>query len=176
MPLQGTLSTMSVPELLMWISQYQKTGTLEITTRTTVVKMAFENGHLIFSSSSNPKATLGRLLMDNGVVSEEAHQQARHLRKTKSIAVAKAFLDMHVLTEEELVRYLRKKAEKELFDIAEVVEGEFAFRERDLPALDLLPMRVDVSRMLLRVTQDRDEKGEYDFDATGIRLEIPRDI
>jgi len=34
----------------------------------------------------------------------------------------------------------------------------------------LLPLRVDVAKMLLRVTQDKDEKGEYDFDATGIRL------
>ena len=37
-------------------------------------------------------------------------------------------------------------------------------------------MRVDVSRMLLRVTQDKDEKGEYDFDSTGVRLDIPSDI
>jgi len=35
---------------------------------------------------------------------------------------------------------------------------------------------VDVSRMLLTVTQHRDEKGEYDFDATGIHLEIPAEI
>jgi hypothetical protein len=32
MPIQGSLSTMPVPELLMWISQCQKTGTLEIRT------------------------------------------------------------------------------------------------------------------------------------------------
>jgi hypothetical protein len=30
--------------------------------------------------------------------------------------------------------------------------------------------------MLLRVTQHKDEKGEYDFDSTGIHLEIPTDI
>ena len=176
MPLQGSLSTMSVPELLMWISQYQKTGTLEIRTGGTVETMAFDNGALIFSSSSNPDATLGRLLMDNGLVTEEMHSRARHLRKTKSVAVAKAFLDLQILSEEELLRYLRKKAEKELFDICESAEGEFTFTERTLPQLDLLPLRVDVSRMLLRVTQDRDEKGEYDFDSTGIRLHIPRDV
>ena len=176
MPMQGTLSTMSVPELLMWISQYQKTGTLEIMTKLGVETMAFENGVLIFSSSTNPSATLGRLLVDIGVVTEEMHSRAGDMRKAKSIAVAKAFVEMKILTEEELVRYLRKKAEKQLFDLCESSDGEFVFRERDLPKLDLLPMRVDVSRMLLRVTQDRDEKGEYDFDASGIRLDIPRDI
>ncbi|HUP47987.1 MAG TPA: DUF4388 domain-containing protein [Thermoanaerobaculia bacterium] len=176
MPIEGSLATMSVPELLMWISQYQKTGTLEIRSSGSVETMAFEDGALIFSSSSNPNATLGRMLMDNGVVTEEMHSRARQLRNSRSIAVAKAFLDLQMLTEEELLRYLRKKAEKELFDLCDSVEGEFTFTNRDLPKLELLPLRVDVSKMLLRVTQDRDEKGEYDFDASGIRLDVPRDV
>jgi hypothetical protein len=167
---------MPLPELLMWISQFQKTGTLQIRTAEATETMAFENGALIFSSSSNPEATLGRLLINNGIVTEEMHKQARAMRKTKSVAVAKALVELHILTEEQLLRFLRKKAEKEVFDLFDSDDGEFVFTERDLPALDLLPLRVDVSKMLLRVTQDRDEKGAYDFDATGIRFDIPTDI
>ena len=176
MPIHGDLNTMPVPELLMWIGQSQKTGTLEIRTVRVHVKMAFEKGDLIFSSSNDPKTTLGRLLMDSGVVTEEMHKAARQLRKTKSIAVAKALLELQMLTEEQLTRFLRKKAEKELYELCESVEGDFTFTERDLPALEMLPLRVDVSRMLLRVTQDKDEKGEYDMDATGIRMKIPTGI
>jgi len=176
MPIQGTLKAMSVPELLMWISQYSKTGTLEIRSAGMTETMAFENGALIFSSSSNPAATLGRILITNGVVTEEMHTEARELRKTKSIAVAKALVELRHLTEEQLVRYLRKKAEKEIFDLFGSQDGDFVFTEVTLPNLELLPLRVDVSRMLLRVTQDIDEKGAYDFDATGIHLDIPTDI
>jgi hypothetical protein len=92
------------------------------------------------------------------------------------VAIAKALLDLNAISEEELLRFLRKKAESELFHLCDSTEGEFSFTERNLPNLELLPLRVDVSRMLLRVTQDRDEKGEYDFDATGVHLDIPRDI
>jgi len=176
MALHGDLGTMPVPELMMWIGQSQKTGTLEIRTDKVVVKMAFEKGDLIFSSSNDPKTTLGRILIQSGVVTEDMHKQARQLRKTKSIAVAKALLELRILTEDQLVRFLGKKAEKELFDLCEQIEGDFTFTERELPELDLLPLRVDVSRMLLRVTQDKDEKGEYDFDATGIRFKINGDI
>ena len=175
MPLQGNLKTMPVPELLMWISQFQKTGTLQIHTGHATETMAFESGSLVFSSSSNPDRTLGKLLLKHGVVTEEMHKAARQLRKTKSIAVAKALLELNMLTEDQLVRFLRKKAENEVFDLFENVDGEFTFTEREMPELDLLPLRVDVSKMLLRVSQDRDEKGEYDFDATGIRLDIPTD-
>jgi len=176
MPIQGDLRAMPVPELMMWISQFQKTGTLEICTPEWTETMAFESGSLVFSSSSNPERTLGRMLMKYGVVSEENHKRARELRKTKSVAVAKALLDLDIVTEQQLVRFLRKKAEKELFDLFDIVEGEFKFTEAEMPPLDLLPLRVDVAKMLLRVAQDKDEKGEYDFDATGIRLEIPSDI
>jgi hypothetical protein len=176
MPLRGTLSTMSVPELLMWISQHQKTGTLEIRTGELTQKLAFENGILTFSSSSNRSHTLGRILIERGVVTEAMHKQARDLRKRNSIAVAKALCELQVLTEEDVIRFLRKKAEKELFDLFNCHDGEFSFDEREMPDLDLLPLRVDVSKMLLRITQQMDEKGQYDFDATGIRLEIPTDI
>ncbi len=176
MPVQGNLAAMPIPEVLMWISQFQKTGTLEVRTKQGVETMAFECGFLIFSSSSNPEGTLGRLLLKYGVVNEDMHKKARELRKTKAIAVAKALLELEMLTEEQLLRFLRKKAEKELFDLFELSDGDFTFNESLLPALDLLPLRVDVSKMLLRVTQDRDEKGEYDFDSTGIRLDIPKDL
>ena len=176
MPLQGSLSAMPIPEILMWISQCQKTGTLEIRTSRSTEKMAFDQGALIFSSSSNPEATLGRILMRSGIVTEEGHKRARQLRKTKSIAVAKALLELEIVTEPQLLRFMRKKAEKEIFDLFDSPEGEFTFTEHSLPELDLLPLRVDVSKMLLRVTQDKDEKGEYDFDSTGIRLDIPHDV
>ncbi|MGZ4777860.1 MAG: DUF4388 domain-containing protein [Thermoanaerobaculia bacterium] len=176
MPIRGNLKAMPVPEILMWISQFQKTGTLEIRSKLGTETMAFEGGALIYSSSSNPEATLGRILIANGIVTEEMHKQARALRKTKSIAVAKALVELRMLTEEQLVRFLRKKAEKEIFDLFDSEDGEFVFTESELPLLELLPMRVDVSGMLLRVTQNLDEKEEYDFDSTGIRLDIPRDI
>jgi len=176
MPIQGDLKAMPVVELLMWISQFQKTGTLEIRTPSSIETMAFDNGALVFSSSSNPERTLGKLLIKYGVVTEENHKRARELRKTKSIAVAKALLELDIVTEAQLVRFMRKKAERELYDLFDLQEGAFTFTERDLPSLDLLPLRVDVSKMLLRVTQDKDEKGEYDFDSTGVRLEIPTDI
>ena len=176
MPMQGDLKTMPVVELLMWISQFQKTGMLEIRTGKSTETMAFDHGALVFSSSSNPERTLGRLLIKYGIVSEENHKRARELRKTKSVAVAKALLELDIVTEAQLVRFMRKKAERELYDIFDLQEGDFAFTEADMPALDLLPIRVDVSKMLLRVTQDKDEKGEYDFDSSGVRLQIPSDI
>jgi uncharacterized protein DUF4388 len=176
MPMQGDLKTMPVAEILMWISQFQKTGTLEIRTSQSTETMAFESGALVFSSSSNPERTLGKLLIKYGIVTEENHKRARELRKTKSVAVAKALLELDIVTESQLLRFMRKKAERELYDLFDLHEGDFTFIEAHMPSLDMLPLRVDVGKMLLRVSQDKDEKGSYDFDSSGVRLDIPTDI
>src|SRR5688572_18186966 len=176
MAIHGSLKTMTVPELLMWISQGRKTGMLQIRTPQVTEKLGFEDGALTFSSSSNQKNTLGRILIEQGVVTEAAHKQARDLRKHKSVAVAKALRDLNVVPEEQMIRFLRKKAERELFHLFACEDGEFHFDETWTADLDLLPLNLDVSKLLLRITQQMDEKGEFDFDATGIRFEIPSDI
>jgi len=72
--------------------------------------------------------------------------------------------ELEMLSEEDILRFLRKKAERELFDLFECIDGEFRFDEREMPQMQLLPLRVDVSGLLLRLTQRMDEKGSYDFD------------
>ena len=161
--MQGNLRTMPVPELLMWISQYRKTGTLEVRTALSVEQLAFEDGTLTYSSSSDQKKTLGRLLIEKGVLTEEMHEKARGLR-SKNMAVAKALIELEMLSEKDILRFLRKKAERELFDLFECIDGQFQFDELEMPKLQLLPLRVDISGLLLRLTQRMDEKGTYDFD------------
>jgi len=162
---------MPVPELLMWISQYRKSGTLEIHTGGWIEKLAFDEGVLTYSSSSNRSRTLGRLLIGRGVLTEAMHKKARRLRE-KNVGVAKALADLDILSEQDVVRFLRKKVESELFDLFDRTDGEFMFDEDEMPSLDLLPLRVDVSNLLLRLTQRLDEKGAYDFDeASGLHWE-----
>src|SRR5712692_2418887 len=146
MPIQGSLRTMPVPERMMWVSQHRKTGTLEIRAGGATERLAFEDGTLIYSSSSDQTKTLGRLLIEQGVVTEEMHERARGLRG-KNVAVAKALLELEMLSEEDILRFLRKKAESELFDLFECADGEFHFDDRQLPQMQLLPMRVDVTNL-----------------------------
>src|SRR5260370_29279320 len=152
-------------------AQYRKTGMLEVRTALSTERLAFEEGTLTYSSSSDQKKTLGRLLIEKGMLTEEMHETARGLR-SKNIAVAKALIELEMLSEEDILRFLRKKAERELFDLFESIDGEFRFDEREMPQMQLLPLRCDVSGLLLRLTQRMDEKGSYDFyDVSGLHWE-----
>lgn len=173
MSIQGSLKTMPVPELLMWISSCQKTGTLEVASGDHTEQIAFDGGFLIYSASTDLEKTFGHILIARGMLSEAQHTQARQIREDQQIALAKVLKDLHILPEDEIVRMLRKKAEAEIFTLFKSVKGEFRFLDDELPDIDLLPMRVDVARALLRITQQMDESGDYDYDQSGIRLDMP---
>jgi hypothetical protein len=174
MSIQGSLKTMPVPELLMWISQYQKAGTLEVATGDHIEKLAFDGGFLIYSASTDLAKTFGHILISRGMLSEAQHTQARRIREDQRIALAKVLKDLQILPEDEIVRMLRKKAESEIFALFKSVKGEFRFLDDEMPELDLLPLRVDVAKALLRITQQMDETGDYDYDQSGIHLDIPQ--
>ena len=71
MPLLGTFETMPIAELLQWIGIGRKTGTLQITTDNGTAILAFDEGELIFSASSDHGPTLSELLMASGQLSDE---------------------------------------------------------------------------------------------------------
>ena len=162
MPLIGTFETMPIPELLQWIGIGRKTGTLQITTDKGLAVLAFQEGELTFSASSDRGQTLSKLLVESGFLTDEMHAQARAVCKETGIGLGKALKDLNVLREDELLSLMRRKVENELLALLQTEEGRFQFMDGDLPDIDLLPMRVDVTRALLRVTQRMDEGAEFD--------------
>lgn len=174
MPLHGDLRTMPLPELLMWISQFRKTGTVRVVENDDDTHiLAFLEGALVYSSSPDPEKRLGALLVSRGVVTREMYERARKLRDEEGVGIAKALSKLKLVAPDDMTRFLRKKAEREVFGLFDVRDAEFSFNDREMPTLELLPLRVDLSAMLLRITQNMDENGEYDFDASGINLDLP---
>ena len=124
--------------------------------------LAFEEGELIFSASSDQGQTLSKLLMEAGVLTDEVHQQARAVCRKTGIGLGKVLTDLNVLRESELLNLMRRKVENELLGLLQTEEGRFQFIDDELPDLELLPMRVDVTKTLLRVTQRMDEGEGFD--------------
>ncbi|MBW3671803.1 MAG: DUF4388 domain-containing protein [Acidobacteria bacterium] len=160
---------MPVLELLMWITQFRKSGTLRVKTGETTRELDFDKGALTFSASSDQKGTLGRILIERGVITEEMHNRALELRAERSIGVAKALSVLGLVPEKEILRYLRRKGELELSELFRMTEGEFSFDTGERPELDLIPLEIDLSSL----TQQMYQRGWYKFEASGIRVQIP---
>jgi len=152
----GYLRTMPVPELLQWIGHCRKTGSLRVSTEDGTESLAFRDGELMYSASTDPGATLGRTLIDAGLLTEDLHAMAWGLRERFEIGVGKALLDLNLVRRDDLLESLQRKAERQLQRLFLAPDGFFRF-DGSLPCLDLLPIGEDVTRTVLRVTQGIDE-------------------
>jgi hypothetical protein len=117
MGIVGNLRTMQLEELLQWLSQSKKDGTLEIVSGKVEKKIFFKDGRILSSASNKPEEHLGHFLVSHGLISEEALNSAVQLQQTTRTLLGKILVTQGAIAEADLTRMLRLKAEESIYDI-----------------------------------------------------------
>jgi uncharacterized protein DUF4388 len=81
MALQGSLSTMSVSDLLQFLAVSRKTGLLKFSQQKVRKGIYFENGIIVGSSTNDPREYLGQVLMHYGKIDEAQLQAAMEVQR-----------------------------------------------------------------------------------------------
>jgi hypothetical protein len=157
MSVSGNLKTMLPGDLLQWLSLGQKTGTLCVTNKGVQKKIFFRNGRVISSASNDPREYLGQFLMSHGYITEEELMKAMEVQQQSGILLGKILVMIDVINEEDLQRLMRLKAEEEIYDIFLWNEGDFQFLDDELPTMEMIPLRVDVTGLIMEGTRRVDE-------------------
>ena len=76
MAIQGTLTTMSVPDLFQFLATGRKSGSLKFDRAKISKQIYFEEGLIVGSFSNDPKEYLGQLLIHYGKIDEVRLQLA----------------------------------------------------------------------------------------------------
>ena len=156
MPLTGKL-TMNAADLFQWVSLSQKSGTLVVSNSQVEKKIFFRNGRVISSASNDPREYLGQFLMSHGYLSEPELKKAMEVQLQSGILLGKILVMIDVISEEDLQRLMRRKAEEEIYDVFLWREGEFHFIEDELPKSEMIPLQVDVTGIIMEGTRRLDE-------------------
>jgi hypothetical protein len=157
MGIVGNLRTMQLEELLQWLSQSKKTGTLQFNNGKTEKKVFFKDGRIISSASNNPEEYLGHFLVSHGLINELDLTKAIQLQEQSGMLLGKILVTTGAIQERELHRLLRLKAEESIYDIFSWAEGEFRFLDDTLPEHTMVPMNLDVTALVLEGVQRVDE-------------------
>jgi hypothetical protein len=157
MSVSGNLKTMLPGDLLQWLSLGQKTGTLCVRNKGTEKKIFFRNGRVISSASNDPREYLGQFLMSHGYITEPELMKAMEVQAQSRILLGKILVMIDVITEEDLQRLMRLKAEEEIYDIFLWNEGDFQFVDDELPQMEMIPLQVDVTGLIMEGTRRVDE-------------------
>lgn len=169
MGVSGNLKTMLPGDLLQWLSLGQKTGTLVLSNKAVEKKIFFKQGRVISSASNDPRDYLGQFLISHGFISEQELMKAMEVQQQSGILLGKILVMIDVIGEPDLLRLMRLKAEEEIYDIFLWPEGEFHFIDDELPTMEMIPLQVDVTGIIMEGSRRVDEWSR-------IRELIPHDV
>lgn len=157
MGVSGNLETMLPGDLLQWLSLGQKSGTLVVANGDVEKKIFFKGGRVISSASNDPREYLGQFLMSHGYLSEEELRKAMEVQLQSGILLGKILTMIGLISEDDLMRLMRLKAEEEIYDVFLWHEGEFHFIDDELPQMEMIPLKVDVTGIIMEGTRRVDE-------------------
>ncbi len=183
MSIAGNLKTMEFAELLQFLARNRKTGTLVIDDGRVEKRIFFEKGKIISTASSDPKEYLGHFLVAHGYISEDELAQVMELQRKKKTLLGKILVTIGVVQEADLEHMLVFKAEESVYDVFSWAEGEFHFVDDELPDMPMVPMELEVTRLVLHGVQRQDEwarirkliPSAQAVPVTVAKLEIPED-
>ena len=159
---------MQLSELLQWLSLGQKTGTLLINGHGVEKRIYFQGGRIYSSSSSDRREYLGQFLVSHGYITEEELKMAMQVQEESNILLGKILVMINAISETDLLRLMRKKAEESIYDLFLWQEGSFEFVEGALPELKMVPLSLDVTGIVMEGMRRFDEWQR-------IRLRVPDD-
>ena len=157
MTISGNLRTMPFADLLQWVSQSRKTGTLAIEGDPYNKKIYFRNGLVVAASSENPKEFLGYYLVGWGHVSDDELQELLDMQERYNTLLGELLVIIGRLGREDLLHILQVKTEEAIYDLFMWDEGDFRFLENILPAKKFQPLNLPVDMIILEGVRRRDE-------------------
>lgn len=134
MSFAGDLHTFDLFDLLGWLMSRKKAGVLQMTRRSTKKRLAFRDGAVQWTSSNDPRETIGQALVRDGLITEEALFRALLKQETDKRRLGELLISDGHLSEPQLMKTLRTNAEAHLHDLFLWGDGRFEFDDERKPA------------------------------------------
>jgi hypothetical protein len=148
---------MELAELLQWLSGAMKTGTLVVENGKVTKQIFFREGLIVSSASTDPKEHLGAFLVSHGFITDAELDQAIRMQKSNKMLLGKILSTIGAISDQDLNRMLRFKAEESIYDVFSWPEGDFRFLDQQLPSDSMVPISIDVTGLVLEGMQRMDE-------------------
>jgi hypothetical protein len=132
MGIHGTLTTMSVPDLLQFLATGRKTGTLKFARGKVIKQIYFDNGIIVGSQSNDPKEYLGQVLIHYGKLDEAQLQVAMEVQRQSGSKLGEILVAKGMLSEADLLEILRTRTLEIMYDLFLWEEAQFEFFDNEV--------------------------------------------
>ena len=157
MAIGGNLRTMPFADLLQWVSQSRKTGTLVIDGERVTKKIYFREGLVVAVASDNPKEFLSYYLVGWGIIEETELEQLLDMQNKHGVLLGEMLTIVGRLSEDELNHILLVKTQEAILELFLWEAGEFRFLDNILPTKQFVPLNLPVDMLVMEGVRRKDE-------------------
>jgi hypothetical protein len=150
MGLSGDTATMSLPELLGWVSSSRKSGTLEVEHDKIIKRVMFRTGRVIGCSSNEPATLMGQFLLSRGRITHQQLGEAMRRQKEGEGNLGKVLIEMGAISPIDEDEFVTNKIEETIGGLFDWNEAVFHFHTDELPDPNILHVDLEVRQILER--------------------------
>jgi hypothetical protein len=148
MSFAGDLHTFDLFDLLGWLMGRKRAGVLQLTRRSTQKRLAFRDGAVQWTSSNDPRETIGQALVRDGLITEEVLFRALLKQETDKRRLGELLIAGGHLSEAQLMKTLRANAEAHMLDLFLWGDGRFEFDDEHPPAPGPSDLKIEMKPIL----------------------------
>jgi len=144
----------------------KRSGLLIFVSGTRQKSIHLEEGRIASCASSDPGESMGEQLVRRGAISEAQRAKAVEMADRTNVALGRAVVILGAMREEDVVRALHEKIDRELVELQSWTDGRWTFVNRQ-------PPRVKPVRVALDVTELRQfARAEFTASRNGTRYHV----
>ncbi len=184
MAIHGSLSTMPLSDLLVWVQTSRRNGTITVQRDGHEWELTAKAGHVVAYMGPELRDNLGHIVVTSGMLTEDDLRLAYQQVRDKGGSLQDAFVDNALLTRKDLEDCLTELATEAIYDLFLDLPGEFVFTETQDEGLELgfeveqrLPLSLSVNGLLMEgaCRQDEWEHIRRRFPNDNVKISIVHD-
>ncbi len=156
----GVLGDLGVADLLSFLNMFRKTGILRFELPGGQKDLYFQQGELVFATSSYPEEDLGEILFDLGKLDAAQLQKARRFAGSRA-GFGKFLVDKGVVGAKDLWQASRNQIEAIVYNLFTEHSGGFSFLARNLEQDELLRLSLSTQNLIMEGLRRVDERALF---------------
>ncbi|MEP6920108.1 MAG: DUF4388 domain-containing protein [bacterium] len=161
MGINGTLTTMSVPDLLQFLAAGRKTGTLKFGRDKVRKEIYFHDGLIVGANTNDPKEYFGQVLIHYGKLDESQLQAAMEEQRNSGGKLGEILSAKGFLTEAAVLEILRVRTVDIIYDLFIWEEAHFEFFDHEPLPEDVIRIEVVPTNVIMEGIYRIDELSRF---------------
>ncbi len=156
----GTLGELAIVDLLSFCNMFRKSGLLHFKLAGGSKTLYFQNGEIVYATSTFPEEELGEILYSLGKFDKDMLQGALQHAHDK-IPLGKFLVDQGVISSQDLWAAIRSQAETIVYNLFAFQQGDFAFIDRPPERDKLVSLSMNTQNLIMEGLRRIDERAVY---------------